>query len=93
MIESSEFYNAYEKFYKSFRNYVWDFDTVTKLAELEIELFCAFPDKEACANKLELLISDIKRCNVDDEDLKKSYEALLDLLNSDDTVYTYIEQV
>lgn len=92
MIESRYLHALYERFYKFFRKYVWDFDIVTKLANLEIDLFCTFPDREKCARELEQIRSDIKRCQVEDEDLYTAIDQLMSGLTSEEESYAYIEQ-
>lgn len=45
MITTATFLQTlYNKLYVEFRNYVWDFDIVELLSDLEIEIYQAFPN-------------------------------------------------
>lgn len=78
--------DKYNNFYAAMRNYVWDFDTVKLLAEIEELCYTSFPDK----GKLQGLLNKIKSKfnSLPDEALKDAYHDLVDLLSKSDTFYT-----
>lgn len=80
---------AYQKLYKFMMQYLWDFDTVELLANIEIEIFKAFPD----VNRLKKLTSDLEReisdvFTEDTAEFKSAHDALKSLVDSyDDSGY------
>lgn len=78
--------DKYNNFYAAMRNYVWDFDTVKLLAEIEELCYTSFPDK----GKLIGLLNKIKSKfnSLSDEALNDAHQELLDLLSESDTFYT-----
>lgn len=78
--------DKYNNFYAAMRNYVWDFDTVKLLAEIEELCYTAFPDKEQLLRRLNKIKS--KFNSLPDESLKDAYDELLELLSKSDTFYT-----
>lgn len=75
---SEDMQRAYRKFYDEMRNYLWDMETLEKLADLEVVVFDRFIDKE----QLEKSIKDIEfairsQMNEEDsEDLKNAFEKM-----------------
>lgn len=59
-VTSLDIQNKYQKLYKFMMKYLWDYQTVEALANLEIECFKAFPDKAAMQKYLEDLKYRIK---------------------------------
>lgn len=81
VITSSDLQVKYEKLYKFLMNYLWEFQTVQALADLEISIFKRFPDKDEmlnCIRELKLAISSTydELAEADDEDFKSAFEDL-----------------
>ncbi len=55
MITAVALQNAYNDLYVAMRNYIWDFDTVEALADLEIGVYQTFPDIDNVKKKLNAL--------------------------------------
>ena len=93
MLNSQELQNAYNWFYECMREYVWDMDVVEILAELEVGVYDAFPDKEKLVKTAERLEREIREFYKDDEDLEKSFTELKELIDSDDRLYLPLYKV
>lgn len=93
MISSSEFQVAYQNLFKQLRNYIWDVDTVENIADLEVAIYDAFPNRDVMRQKFNRLRCDINYANVDDEELKKAIDSLDSLLQADDTLYVDLYKV
>ena len=89
MIAAAIIQSAYNELYRQLRNYIWDYDTVVKIAELEAATYMAFPDLEKiriCASKLE---TELRASDVYDEDeaLQAAMKTFDDQLDGADAVY------
>ena len=78
-LSSEELRIEYERFYDLMRNYLWDYDTLTTLADVEDSIFIAFISPEVLSNNLNSLGRAIREVMKDDEELSKSYDALIKL--------------
>ena len=81
VITSSDLQVKYEKLYKFLMNYLWEFQTVQALANLELAIFKRFPDKDEmlrCLSELKLAISATydELAEADEEKFKETFEAL-----------------
>lgn len=59
VITSSDLQVKYEQLYKFLMNFLWEFDTVQAIANLEIAIFKRFPDKDEMQRCLRNLKHDI----------------------------------
>lgn len=71
----------YQKLYTIMRDYIWEFDVVKALAQLEVSVYQKFPNKEDMQNNLETLDVSIRDTyselsQADDEAFQKAYEQL-----------------
>ena len=93
MITLQDLTRQYVKLYEYVRNYIWPFDTVQDLAELEIAIYNRFPDIEDVKSKFNKFYQDIRiECN-EDEELNRQVEALRDIINSEDIIYSLLYRV
>ena len=94
MLSFNTLQKYYVELYKNLRKYIWDFSTVEKLVDLEIEVHRKFPDLDAIRKCLSKLEKDISEEFLEDEDLKSAYDEFADILDSeDDGMYSKINQV
>ena len=89
MIAAAIIQSAYNELYKQLRNYIWDYDTVVKIAELEAATYMAFPDLEKiriCASQLD---TELRASDVYDEDeaLQAAMKTFDEQLEGADAVY------
>lgn len=80
MISAAELQYAYVKLYAQLRKYIWNFDTVTLIAELEVACYQLFPDIDKVKDLLAKLHRAVKTVESDDEDMKKTFDKFEDLL-------------
>lgn len=91
MITSKQIQNHYNKLYSCLRNYIWPIQAVSDIADLEVEVYRSFPDKD----KLDSVFSKIKnhcRDIEDDEDLKQELEGFGDILNKATNIYSKLDK-
>ena len=92
MLSLTDLKRYYIKLYEEVRNYIWDFNTVKHLADLEISVFRRFPlmsEVRANFNQFQACISRIRQ---EDEDLDQAAKDFNDLINSTDDIYSMIIQ-
>ena len=75
------------------RNYIWDFEVIENLANLEIDCYQALPDISKVKIDLDKLKSTIREIFNKDENLKSAFDNLFDYIDSDNDVYTKIDRV
>lgn len=73
--------NKYISLYKLLRNYLWNFQTVEDIAELEMECFRALPDVDRIKMKLNAVSNAAIYVIRDDNKLKECLDSFYDLLN------------
>lgn len=81
VITSSDLQVKYEKLYKFLMDFLWEFQTVQALANLEISIFKRFPDKDEMQRCLRELKSSIaatynELTEDDEEEFQKTFEDL-----------------
>lgn len=87
MISAAQIESAYNDLYKQFRKYIWDFDTVLVLAELETACYTAFADLDKLRKLLKELHKITKDVVKEDEDFKAAFDAFEELIKEDSDVY------
>ena len=89
MIAAAIIQNAYNDLYKQLRNYIWEYDTVVKIADLEVAAYMAFPDINKVRWAYNQLASDVSTSDIwaDDEDLQKAFDNFEEKLDGADTIY------
>nr|DAZ19357.1 MAG TPA: hypothetical protein [Caudoviricetes sp.] len=73
--------NKYISLYKLLRNYLWNFQTVEDIAELEMECFRALPDVDRIKMKLNAVSNAAIYVTRDDDKLKECLDSFYELLN------------
>lgn len=73
--------NRYISLYKLLRNYLWNFQTVEDIAELEMECFRALPDVDRIKMKLNAVSNAAIYVIRDDDKLKECLDSFYGLLN------------
>lgn len=82
MVSSADIRNAYIQLYSELRRYVWPYETVELIADLEIAAYTAVPDMAELSTALRSLHSEcIEECR-EDEELAQAFDSL-DKLTSD----------
>ncbi len=92
MITASILQTAYNKLYSEFRNYVWNFDIVELLAELEIKVYQTFPDMDEVKNKFQKLKRQVGFTDAfQDELLKDTFDNFEDIAYGVDSIYVNLK--
>lgn len=81
IITAKDIQSAYLQFYPCMMQYLWDMKAVTTLANLEIAIYKAFPDKDEMLRYIDSLGVEIRDTYKNEEDpnaaeLQKTYEHL-----------------
>ena len=91
IIDMHDLSYAYIRLYRQLRNYIWPYETVEHIAELEIAVHNRFPNLDDVRKHFNLLYNDIKRSDIEDEDLDKAVEQFRFRIESEnDTVYAIL---
>lgn len=93
MISSKKIQKAYNDLYEAVRKYVWPFQTVEQIADLEIASYQAFQDLKGLKDKYNKLYSSCQSQIGEDEDLKKAFDDYKEVIDSDNTVFVKLHQV
>lgn len=95
MISSKELQNEYVKMYEKIREYIWPFETVKRLADLEVSVYTTFPSPEQIKKDFNTLYLDIRDMFDDDDELKEvveDFKKTIETLESE-TFYSKLNQV
>lgn len=68
--------------YSRIRNYIWGFDTVEKIATLEIAVYSSFPDISTIQSCFNSLCYDMRDMMSEDEELAEAVNKFKDTLDS-----------
>lgn len=94
MVASIELQTSYITLYKQMRKYIWDFDTVEALADLEVAVFKKFPASLELHSSLSKLKACIGSLIAEDEDLRTAIKSFDELVSeSDHSMYSKLIQV
>ena len=93
MIGSNILQNAYNNLYKEIRKYIWSFEAVNAIADLEISAYQSFADIVAVRKNLDRVKSYARDVLKDDEDLQKVFDAFYDLREDEDRTYVKLTAV
>lgn len=95
MVTSSELQYAYNKFYIQMRLYIWDFEVVESLVDLEMNIYKAIPSILDIKKSLKSLKRLIWNTVKEDEtgDFKRSFEKLENLVEEESSTYYSIKKV
>jgi hypothetical protein len=93
MINCTKIQYQYNRLYREIRNYIWDFDAVEALADLEIEVYKTCQDLDSIRNAFSNLRLYTREVEYYDEDLAKALDKFEELINSDDTPYAKLWMV
>lgn len=83
----------YNDLYALFRNYIWEFDVIELLADLEVEVYQAFPDVDKLKSKLKKLRQAVSHTAVfdDDEELEAVFDEFEETLDEVEGIYANLK--
>ena len=93
MIAAAILQSAYNDLYTKLRNYIWDYETVVKIADLEVATYMAFPDIDNIKRAFSKLSVDIKDSDIysDDEKLQQALDEFDEKLQGADQLFYKLE--
>ena len=93
MIAAAILQSAYKDLYTKLRNYIWDYETVVKIADLEVATYMAFPDIDNIRRAFSKLSVDIKDSDIysDDEELQQALDEFDEKLQGADQLFYKLE--
>lgn len=93
MVNSTELQVSYNHLYTEMRNYIWSVDTVIALAELEEEVYSAFPN----ATKLNIKFNEVLGATFEarnkDKELNSAFVEFKNLLTTCDSWYVKLPNI
>ena len=93
MFNNMDIQNAYITLYRELRRYIWGFDVVDAIAELEIASYRTCPDIDEVRGKYNQLEYLVKFTAQDDEELREALDDFNDVINSGETTYAMLRRV
>ena len=85
MITSRDFRLKYEPFYDAMRLYLWPYDILELLGNIEVEIYTDFMDREKLSRDFAKLRNNIREVISEDDNLEKRANDLQELIDSEDT--------
>lgn len=94
MISSQDYRNAYDRLYNEIRLYLWPYDVLETLAQVEVNIYSAFIDKAKLELDFNRLCSDIKDVCAENVRLAKACDKIRELLDeTDENTYMRLSSV
>ena len=93
MISFADIQVAYNNLYKQVRKYLWDFQAVEALADLEIACYRTCQDLHEISSALNRFVTYTLEVRREDADLDKAINDLQSLIDSDTSTYAKLNRV
>lgn len=93
MISNYELQQAYNDLYAVLRMYIWEYDVIDAIANLEIAVYETLADVNAVKNAFRKLDTLVRPVSQRDEDVKNAMKEFSDVIDSADSVYCKLTQV
>ena len=93
MINFADIQVAYNNLYKQVRKYLWDFQAVEALADLEIACYRTCQDLQEISSALNRFVTYTLEVRREDADLDKAINDLQSLIDSDTSTYAKLNRV
>ena len=85
MISSTDFQQAFVRLFSAMRKYVWEFNVIEMLADLEVAIYDAFMNVPNAKQVFEKLQKEVKYKVTDDEDLDDALAEMAELFDAAST--------
>lgn len=93
MTNQKEFQRAYNKLYKQMRKYVWSFDIVCVLADIEFGCYTLFVRDDSLKKNIDKLGQLIATTLKEDKDLTAAYNKLRNLIYDKQDVFVRLQRM
>lgn len=91
MVNTRDLHNQYNKLYAAFRNYIWDFETVECLANLEVAVYQLCPNLKDVTKYLKDLDYRIGLADIHDDELDDELEAMYATIDNETQAFCKID--
>ena len=92
MITANQLQRQYVKWYRQLRNYIWPYNIVCALADVEVAIYRVFPALNEVKQAVYKLKSLCYRYVKDDQELIDEFETLIELIEENSTIYSKIDK-
>ena len=92
MLNSAIIQRDYNRLYREVRKYIWDFEAVEALADLEVAVYQLCPDLDIIYDKFNVFRRFIRDIELMDDDLNKAADRFEDLITTEDEPYANLYQ-
>lgn len=89
-MSSKDIKRKYINLYSNLRNYLWDYEAVSTIVDLEESCLKAFPDMKSVRRSSQKLYGLAKDAMRDDEDFKRSFDEFRSCVEGNDCEYMLI---
>ena len=93
MLNCADIQVGYNRLYKQVRRYIWSFQAVEALADLEIACYETCLDLDRVRQAFTRFRQYALETMYEDEELSKEFERFENLINSDDVPYANLYQI
>ena len=92
MISSAIIQREYNRLYREIRRYIWDFQAVEALADLEVAVYQLCPDMQMIRDRFGRLQIYLRDIEIEDEELSKAANRFESLIMEDEEPYARLYQ-
>lgn len=83
-ISSQDFRNQYEKFYVQMRMYLWPYEVLKNLADVEVDIYSAFIDIDKLKQHFDKLRTGVREVYKDDGNFRIEFDKLEKLIDTEE---------
>lgn len=91
MTQTSEFQNAYNYLYECMRKYIWDYDVIEALADVEVKSYQRFPNTRELSESVARLKYLVSYYDIEDKELMDAISAFDELDSEQEELYSKID--
>ena len=91
MISSYDIKREYIKLYSALRNYLWGYEFVSALVDLEAAVLVRFPDMKKLRSALQSLYNMSAETRKEDEQLQSCFDSFKKLVENSDCSFSYLK--
>lgn len=93
MISSADIQYAYNDLYAQMRKYIWGYETVEALADLEIATYLRCPELSDIRRYFNILMMLTRDVQIKDEELTTAFDKFQELIDQDDMIFNKLYSV
>lgn len=93
MTTSTRLQNCYIHLYSELRRFIWDYNAVFTLGNLEAAVYQRFPDMDDVKKWLNMMYMEARSTTRDDEAVMKAFDEFFRALEPSNNIYSKLPQV